>query len=161
MEALAEGWHDFFVAQLGASAALAGLLFVSISINLERILNAPGLPDRAMLAIMLLVGALVFSALGLIPGQPAMALGLEALVIGAIVLAAGLRVEFVLVRAPRHQSNVAFAVNAALFAGSVLPYIVGGVLLVFGDPSGLYWIAAAIIVSVIKAVLSINDIAIQ
>jgi len=31
-KATVEGWSDFYVAQVGASAALAGLLFVGISI---------------------------------------------------------------------------------------------------------------------------------
>lgn len=31
------GWENFFVAQVGASAALAGLVFVGISINLTKI----------------------------------------------------------------------------------------------------------------------------
>ena len=32
-------WHDFFLAQVGAAAALLGLLFVALSINLQRILS--------------------------------------------------------------------------------------------------------------------------
>ena len=49
------GWESLFVAEAGASAALAGLLFVAISINLERILQGTGLPGRAGEAIVLLV----------------------------------------------------------------------------------------------------------
>ncbi len=33
------GWENFFIAELGASAALAGLVFVGLSINLTKILN--------------------------------------------------------------------------------------------------------------------------
>ena len=40
-------WESLFVAEAGASAALAGLLFVALSINLERILKGIGLPGRA------------------------------------------------------------------------------------------------------------------
>jgi modulator of FtsH protease len=41
------GWDSSFVAEVGAPAALAGLLFVAVSINLTRILQFPQLPGRA------------------------------------------------------------------------------------------------------------------
>jgi hypothetical protein len=37
MSEAANGWSDFFVAEVGASAALSGLVIVAISINLQRI----------------------------------------------------------------------------------------------------------------------------
>jgi hypothetical protein len=33
----AEGWANFFIAQVGAAAALTGLIFVGVSINLNKI----------------------------------------------------------------------------------------------------------------------------
>ena len=62
-------WESLFVAEAGASAALAGLLFVALSINLERILKGTGLPGRAGEAIVLLLTVLVVSTFGLVPGQ--------------------------------------------------------------------------------------------
>ncbi|HEX2746304.1 MAG TPA: hypothetical protein VHN16_18150 [Streptosporangiaceae bacterium] len=34
-----ETWHDFFIAAAGAAAALSGLIFVAVSINLRDILT--------------------------------------------------------------------------------------------------------------------------
>jgi hypothetical protein len=52
-----EDWHDFLVTAAQAGAALAGLVFVGISINLEMIMANPryGLAGRALqrFAIML------------------------------------------------------------------------------------------------------------
>ncbi len=58
----ASSWGSFFVAETGASAALAGLLFVAMSINLRRILEFPSLPGRAGETIAILVNALVISS---------------------------------------------------------------------------------------------------
>jgi hypothetical protein len=40
-------WVEFGVAVAGAAAVLTGLVFVAVSINLERVLAVPGVPDRA------------------------------------------------------------------------------------------------------------------
>ena len=37
-------WHDFFLAQAGASGVLTGLVFVAVSINLQEIVSDPGSP---------------------------------------------------------------------------------------------------------------------
>ena len=63
------GWHDFFLAAAGASAALLGLLFVGVSINLAAIAGEErvDLRARAGQAFVNLVFALVIGLLMLIP----------------------------------------------------------------------------------------------
>ena len=65
-----EAWVNFFVAQCGASAALLGLIFVSVSLNLTKILSHPLLPGRAFAAMFLLLAVLLAASLMLVPGQP-------------------------------------------------------------------------------------------
>jgi hypothetical protein len=43
----ADRWSDFGVGVTGAAAALAGLVFVAVSINLSEILKYRNLPGRA------------------------------------------------------------------------------------------------------------------
>jgi hypothetical protein len=62
-----EKWHDFFVSEVGASAALAGLLFVATSMNLPRIVGARYLVALAGQTLMILTGALCISSLALFP----------------------------------------------------------------------------------------------
>jgi modulator of FtsH protease len=80
-----ELWHDFFIGVAGAAAALTGLLFVSLSINLRQILGQVWLPRRAGLALMLLFETLVIAILGLVPGQSPRILGVEYLCLGGVM----------------------------------------------------------------------------
>ena len=63
------GWHDFFLASAGASAALLGLLFVGVSINLNAITGQErvDLRARAAQAFANLIFVLVIALLMLIP----------------------------------------------------------------------------------------------
>jgi hypothetical protein len=77
-------WHDFFLAQAGAAGVLTGLVFVGVSINLDKIVSDPnsGLAGRAAEALILLVAVLTASVLVLVPGQGLGVLGAEVLVVG-------------------------------------------------------------------------------
>jgi len=67
--------------------ALAGLVFVAVSINIRRILSVPSLPGRAGETVILFLGALCECALVLIPHHPVTALGFELLISGTLVSA--------------------------------------------------------------------------
>jgi hypothetical protein len=81
-EQVMTGWENFFVGELGASAALTGLVFVGVSINLTKIMSSSSLINRALEALVALVTVLFISSLLLIPGQSFLAGGIEVLLIG-------------------------------------------------------------------------------
>jgi hypothetical protein len=147
-------WHDLGVAAAGASAALAGLVFVAVSINLDRILAYAWLPDRVGETVVLLVAVLVESLLVLAPGQSRVALGAEVMTIGAV--AWGL-VTATHVRLRRHHGLVAPAQRRArVVAGQLasLPAVVAGASLLLHTGGGLYWVLAGMTLSVLAAVFS-------
>jgi len=147
----ASEWSDLFVAAAGAGAALAGLVFVAVSINIERILGGEGLPDRALQAVLTLLMAVCVSIVGLIPGQDHVALGVELLFISALF---GVVVMRLVIRslpaapAPRHWMVGRLVVPAI----AVIPLLVGSVSVLAEGGGGLYWIAAGIVGAIVGAV---------
>jgi modulator of FtsH protease len=143
-----EGWDNFFVAEAGAAAALAGLLFVSISINLTRILEFPSLPPRAAEALVVLLAVLVLSLLALVPGQSPSILGAEVSVLG-LLLWMGLTLTLARGGRPRHRAVLRVLINQL----PPLMFLVAGVMLCSGHPAGLYWLVPATLLAIAAGVV--------
>jgi hypothetical protein len=135
-------WHDLFVMAGGASAALAGLLFVAVSLNLEHILKHRALPTMAAQSVALLIGLVVACALGLAP-QPLVAVGVELLVLGVGLLVLVLATTWT-ARAPGDR-RVWLAQRIGLGLAGVLPMVVGGASVIAGAGGGLFWMLAEIV----------------
>lgn len=80
-------WTEFAAAMVAATSALAGLIFVALSINLDRILSLPGIADLALEGVVALTVVLIASIVVLAPGQSVTALAAELIVIGIVHLA--------------------------------------------------------------------------
>jgi hypothetical protein len=150
-------WHDFFLAQAGAAGVLTGLVFVGISINLQKIVSDPrsGLAGRAAEALILLVAVLMASVLVLVPGQGLGVLGAEVLVVGLaawgwIVVA----IQLPRVRewgAMRADLRGPFVVRVVLGQLATLPLGIAGVVVLSVGPGGLYWLMAGTVFSILAA----------
>ena len=114
-----QSWHDFFIAEVGASAALAGLLFVALSINMEHILSDAALPARAAQSLAAFMLVVVLGSLALIPDQTLNRYGFESLAAIFAALAIAVRMSDVQLREVndyRRHMIVNVAVNGSLHA---------------------------------------------
>jgi hypothetical protein len=134
-----DGWGELFLAEAGASAALAGLLFVAISINLTKILEVRGLVGRAGEAIVLLVAVLIVSTLVLVTGLLAWSI--------LVVIHAGA------VRGGIGPSRPVLVARVAMAQLAVLPFLVAGVSLLLRAGGGLYWLVPGVVMCLVVAVL--------
>ncbi|MES1199722.1 MAG: hypothetical protein ABUS48_07060 [Pseudomonadota bacterium] len=146
-----ERWHDFFVAEAGAAAALAGLVFVAVSINLARILEFPHLPMRAAETLAALLSVLVISTFGLIPDQSVSSLGCEIAASGLFFLAIQ---TTTLVRSHKSISkHVNWRQHALFNLAPPLPFVIAGALMVMGYSAGPYWIVAGVLLSFLTGIV--------
>jgi hypothetical protein len=112
----------------GVAATLTGLIFVAVSINLARILEFRGLPERAAETIVQLLGALIISLIALVPGQSALVLGVELAVAGAILWILQTRLQLRSLKDNDRRPIIAIAL-AQLAA---VPFVLAGITLAIG-----------------------------
>lgn len=148
-----EAWHDLAVATVGACAALAGLIFVAVSLNLARILELEGLAGRAGRTLGLLVALLAAGIAVLVPGQSRLALGVELVVAGVLVGGSAIP--------PLHRGRVDPAsplhwllLPAAIVLTPAAALVVAGIGVATGAGGGLFWLAGAMAVGIAGAVLN-------
>lgn len=139
-------WINFIIAGAGASAALAGLVIVAISVNITKIISYPHLPARARATIGTLILILVTSMAALVP-QTATAFGVEVIIFGVCcwLLQLGAARQMLIVR--RERNRPWFESFRGILFGQIqtLPFIIGGGLVSSANADGLYWISAGTI----------------
>jgi modulator of FtsH protease len=138
-------WSDFFVAEVGAAAALSGLVVVAISINLQRILTVAVLPGRAAETLVMLVCAMLISSFGLFPGQPPFIFGIEAIAFGVVLCVVSiytqLRTLSLMKGAPVHWWAMRLFVSLIV----IVPLLAGGALLYIDNSAGMYLIGLGVL----------------
>jgi hypothetical protein len=148
----AGAWTNFFFAEVGAAAALVGLLFVAVSINLAKIIALPSLPSRAFEALAVLVMVLLVATFALVPGQSTKVLGVEVL---ATATAGWAGTLFALRRTPHDPSAPRSWMISRLIATQLatLPMVIAGASLFAGRGGGLYWTLFGVVASFLAALM--------
>jgi hypothetical protein len=140
-----EQWNNFFVMVGGGAAALAGLIFVAMSINHQIIIQNTTHRNRAINMLTGFTAIFMASSLALIGNQYLVLLGIEWLVLWLIATFIFIRGYVVAIR----SGMSSIGLNAPRLAGGTICYLVeviGAIFLILGYSSGLYIAAIGIIV---------------
>jgi hypothetical protein len=134
-------WTVFLSVAAEVAATLTGLIFVAVSINLNRILEFPGLSERAAESIMQLLGALLCSVIALVPGQSVLLLGVQLIVAGVVLWVAQTRLQIRATSRERRRPIISFVLSQL----AILPFCFAGLSLTLGAFGGLYWLSLGLI----------------
>jgi modulator of FtsH protease len=147
-----DAWSDYGVAIVGGAAALAGLLFVAVSVNAAWFFSSEAHRGRAGQALALFVVPLITGILLLIPGESTTILGIELVVFGVLVG----RVLLLLDTGDLKDEPRALVV-VDRFSPRVLvtlTLVAAGASLIAGRFGGLYWLAAAHVGAVVGGLVN-------
>ena len=140
-----EQWNNFFVMVGGGAAALAGLIFVAMSINHEIIIRNTTHKNRAINMLTGFTAIFMASSLALVGNQYLGALGLEWLVLWLIATVIFVRGYVIAIRSG--MSYIGLGIPR-LTGGTIcyLAEVISAIFLILGYSSGLYIAAVAIVV---------------
>jgi hypothetical protein len=145
-------WEPFFSVMIAAAAALTGLLFVAVSLNLDRILKGGKfLPTRAAETLATLLLVVAASAFTLIP-QSTRLVGLEILIIVVPMLVVTVRSQLAQRRRNRNDPLLWTISRMASTGLATIPCTIAGLSLATGWGGGLYWLAPTALLGIIGAV---------
>jgi len=145
-------WEPFFTAVIAAAAGLTGLLFVAVSINLDRILKGTKfLPNRAAETLATLLLVVVSCALTLVPESTRL-IGLEIAIVVVPMLAI---TAWSQLASRRRNQDDPLLWTISRMAGTALatvPCTVAGFSLIARWGGGFYWLAPAALLGIVGAV---------
>ena len=140
-----EQWNNFFVMVGGGAAALAGLIFVAMSINHEIIIRNTTHKNRAINMLTGFTAIFMASSFALIGNQYLGVLGFEWLALWLVATIIFIRGYVIAIR----SGMSSIGLNTPRLAGGTICYlaeVISAIFLILGFRSGLYIAAVAIIV---------------
>jgi hypothetical protein len=138
-------WNNFFIMIGSGAAALVGLIFVAMSINIEIILQNTTHKNRAINMLTGFTAVFMACSFALIGTHSLRAIGLEWFALWLIATVIFIRGYVVAIRAGMSSIGL----TTARLAGGTMCYfaeVIAAILLILGYSAGLYIAAIAIIV---------------
>ncbi len=148
------GWHDFYVMAGGAAAALTGLVVVALSLHAKAIMAHPLYRDRAFAAIVALMTQVFLAGAVLVPDQPGLALGVEVGIVAVFWLARSIwAIPYIRGNAARlrgrsyeyRRSATHWVIEWTVWIAWVIGLLASAAQLIAGSATGLYFLAAAMV----------------
>ncbi len=139
-------WTGFLTATVGAGAGLAGLIFVALSINLDRLVVRPKLAARAGETVAVLIVAVIVAALGLMPlGRVGYGIALVAIATPVCIVTLILQLS----QGPDSPDHPYwwFLSRIAVIQCTTFPLVLAGVSMIIGKGGGLFWLGAGVLVA--------------
>lgn len=154
-------WQTLFGVVAAVAATLTGLLFVALSLNLERILGKAAYRARAREALSALMILVVLSVLVLIPGQSALVLGWELVAAGLLLELYGLRLQRGTITRLEYRHRGTWLVRLIPIHLSTVTNMVAGATLLVGQYGGLYWLVPTVLVYLVWSVVNAWTLVVQ
>ena len=130
----------------GGAAALAGLVFIAMSINLPIITRAATHKNRAVATMTGFTAVFMICALALIGNQSYQWIGVEWLVVTLVPMITYIRVYFQATK--KGRSSVGLSIGRFIVGTTCyIAQIVGSILLILGYIAGLYVASIAMVLS--------------
>lgn len=153
-------WTTFGDATVQAAATLAGLVFVAVSINLNRIVGHPSLPARAWQTLGMFLVPLLTGIFLVLPDESRAVVAWELIISG--IIASGYRVAVdQWARQVEKQTPLPLVGRFARFVSSLTPGLmsyaclaIGGTTLLSRSGGGLYWLVPSVLMAFFVGLIS-------
>jgi hypothetical protein len=142
----ADAWQAFYTAVAGSAAALTGLLFIGLSLNLRTIIKTPEHTARARETLGGLLSLLVLSVFLLIPGQDRRVLGSEFIASSLILALVAVRLNLQTLRRVAPGRRARWTLRLALLHLGTIAVMVAGISLIVGQFGGLFWLVPTVLI---------------
>ena len=144
-------WVNFAIGLATASGALAGLVFVAVSLHAAEVLGSAFHRRRAESTFVILLAILTASLLLLLPGQGRVAVGVEMLCVGAVLAYRTARTWPVLRTRLTREAGLSYLGGAITHALIVL----GAIGLLARVGGGLYVAGAGLVLALVRTLIDV------